>query len=298
MKISLILIIIALVVSVLIIVLILPKKKIRVEGPGLKTEVIIEEGLQRKNEVIKNYDNYIMNTQEKVVNILLAAFFIFVTGLIFYRSIFFSLMITPFALFYPKIRKKAIIKERRKTLTLQFKDALYSISSSLSAGKSVENAFVDTLKDQQILHLQKDTYIIIELKHILAKVAMNQTIEETLEDFAKRSKIEDIKDFADVFIICKRTGGNLIDAIKNSSKIISEKIEFRQELNNLLAQKKFEQKLLSIIPVLLILTLSWAASDYMDPIFATPAGKIVMTIALILISVGHAISKKIIDIEV
>ncbi|MBN4056579.1 MAG: pilus assembly protein TadB [Alkaliphilus sp.] len=239
-----------------------------------------------------------MNVLEKAVSVLIAAICIYVTGIIFYRSMYFALLITPLAFLYPERRKKAIIKERKKMLTLQFKEALYSISSSLSAGKSVENAFFSTLSDQQMLNLKKDTLIIIELKHILTKLAMNQTIEEALGDFAKRSNVEEIKDFADVFIICKRTGGNLIEAIKNSSKIISTKIEFRQELNNLLAQKKFEQKLLSIIPVFMILLLSWVANDYMSPIFTTTVGKIVMTIALALIALGNIISKKIIDIEV
>ncbi len=168
----------------------------------------------------------------------------------------------------------------------------------MSAGKSVESAFADALQDLKILHFQKDSLIIIEFKYIIAKLEMNQTVEETLGDFADRTNIEDIKNFADIFSICKRTGGNLIDAIKNSSKIITEKIEFKQELRNMLAQKKFEQKLLNVIPVVLILVLSWTAGGYMEPMFITIGGRVVMTIAMLIMLVAYVISKKIIDIEV
>lgn len=248
--------------------------------------------------IIDDYNVYRMSFKEKLINIILAAMFIIAVGLVFYRNIYLSVLFTPLALFYPKIKLKSIIKKRKERLLLQFKEALYLISSSLSAGKSVESAMSDTVKDLESLLSKQENYIIREFKYITSQLALNQNIEEVMTDFAHRSKVEDIANFADVFVVSKRTGGNLIEAIKNSVKVIAEKIEFKQELNTMLAQKKFEQKLLSIIPVVLVLLLTWTAPDYMEPVFTTFIGRVVMTVAVAILIFAYFISKKIMEIEI
>jgi len=133
---------------------------------------------------------------------------------------------------------------------------LYSISASLTAGKSVETAFR-------------------EVEYIVRRLEMNETIEDALEDLAKRSHLEDIQNFTDV-LTCKRTGGNLVNVIRNSTNIINDKIEIKEEINTLLAAKKFEQKVLSVMPFIMILILSLTTEDYMAPVFDTIVGRIVI----------------------
>ncbi len=123
------------------------------------------------------------------------------------------------------------------------------------------------------------------------------TVEEAIKDLAKRSDLEDINNFSDVICICKRTGGNLIEAIKNASGIISDKIEMKQEIETLLSSRKFEQKILNIMPVVMILVLSVTAKDYISPIFTTIQGKVAMTACLMLLSGAYAISNKIMNIR-
>ncbi|MCD5401723.1 type II secretion system F family protein [candidate division NPL-UPA2 bacterium] len=249
-------------------------------------------------EIIEDYNFYEMAFKEKLLNIMLAASCIIVVGMIFYRNIYLAVFFTPLALLYPKIKLKSIIKKRKEMLLIQFKEALYLVSSSLAAGKSVESAFCEAIEDLMSLFSSEDTLIIVEFKYIAAKLAMNETIEEIFIDFAARSKVEDIANFADIFVVSKRTGGNLVEAIKNSVKVIAEKIEFKQELNTMLAQKKFEQKLLNVIPIGMILLLSWMSPDYMEPVFTTVLGRIAMTVAVAILLVSYFISKKIMDIEV
>jgi len=79
--------------------------------------------------------------------------------------------------------------------------------------------------------------------------------------------------FTDVFKTCKRTGGNLVNVIRNSTNIINDKIEIKEEINTLLAAKKFEQKVLSVMPFIMILILSLTTEDYMAPVFDTIVGR-------------------------
>lgn len=240
-----------------------------------------------------DYDIYVMSFKEKSLYFLLAAAVLFVIGYIFYHNIILSLLLTPFALLYPKRKTKDIIEKRKNELNLQFKDLLYSLSSSLTAGKSVEMSFKEALKDLSILYPDPDTYIIREVEYIIRRLEMNETVEDVLEDLARRSHLEDIQNFTDVFKTCKRTGGNLVNVIRNSTNIINDKIEIKEEINTLLAAKKFEQKILSFMPLVMIVILSLTTDDYMAPVFDTIIGRIVMTFAIIIITAGYFISKKI-----
>lgn len=245
-----------------------------------------------------DYDIYQMALKEKLICVLTAGALIFAAGYVFYRSIVISLLLVPTALLYPGIRTKDIVRRRKTELNLQFREALYSISSSLSAGKSIETAFRDAHKELSIQYPDGEAYILAELEIINRKIDMNETIEEALADFAERSHLEDIINFADVFAVCKRTGGNLVQAVKNTAEIISEKIDIKQEINILLAEKRLEHKILNLMPVLIVLLLSTSAEEFMAPVFKEPLGRAAMTLSLMLFALSYYISRKIMDIEV
>jgi tight adherence protein B len=245
-----------------------------------------------------DYNIYCMPVNERIISVLAAGAVIFTAGYIFYRSIVLSLLLIPLALIYPRFRTKDIIKKRKNELNLQFREALYSIASSLSAGKSIESAFKDAQKELSIQYPDAGTYIIMELEQINKRLEMNETIEEALADFATRSHLEDILNFADVFTICKRTGGNLVQVVRNTAEIISEKSEVRQEINVLLTEKRLEHKILNLMPLFIVLMLSTSAEEFMAPVFNEPIGRAAMTFSLMLFTAAYFISRKIMDIEV
>lgn len=264
------------------------------EQPGVSSA----KGSVMKTNKLIDYDEYHLNPAETLFSVLLAAAFLFILCFIFYRSVFLALLVTPLAFLYPK-RRKAQLKERRKQeFKMQFKDALYSLSSSLMAGKSVEMAFHDVHQDLQILYPDPETPIIKEIGLIVRRLEMNETLEEGLIDLARRTHLEDIDSFVDVFTISKRSGGNLVEIIKNTSTIIADKLQIEQEIATMLAQRKLEQKILSIMPIAMILMLSWTTGDYMAPMFTTFSGRLAMTVAVSLLGIANIISGKIMRIEV
>jgi len=260
--------------------------------------LLLFEEKQKDGVELLDYNIYVMSVKERLLYITFAAATIFTVGYIFYRSIILSVLICPLALLYPKFRTKELIARRKNDLNLQFKDLLYSLSSSLSAGRAAETAMKDVLKDLAIQYPDPDTYILKEVEYIIHRIEMNATIEATFEDLAKRSHIEDIQSFSDVFNSCKRSGGNIVEIIRNTSNIINDKIEIKQEIETLLSEKKFEQKVLNVMPLLMIVILSLSAKDYMEPVFSTLAGRAVMTVSILLLVTAYFISGKIMDINI
>lgn len=260
-----------------------------------------KEVIEKKDETTSgciDYNEYTMSNTEKLMYSIVAVVSVFIVAYIFYHSFVLALLLSPIGLFYPAIRKKEIIKKRKNELTLQFKDMLFSLSSSLSAGKSVEMAFRNVLSDLSIVYPDPDTYILRETEYIIRKISMNETVEEALSDFSDRAHLEDIDDFVDVFRTCKRTGGNLIDVIRNTSNIINDKIMIGEEINTILSEKKFEQKVLNVIPILMVLFLTLSADDYMEPLFNSIIGRLAMTASIGLLIIAYFVSKKITDIKI
>lgn len=253
---------------------------------------------ENENKGIIDYDIYTMAKKEVIIYILIATIFVFTVTFIFYRSYIISVVFVPLSLLYPGIKTKEIIKKRKNNLNLQFKEALYALSSSLSSGKSIEMAFKDSLNDLFILYPDPNTYIIREFQYIIRRIDMNETIEKVLSDFADRAHLEDISNFVDVLITSKRMGGNIVEILKNTSNVIADKIHIKNDIDIMLSEKKLEQRLLNIIPIGLVLLLSLNAKDYMELVFETILGRVMMTISIILLGIAYFISRKIMDIEV
>lgn len=250
-----------------------------------------------ENEAIR-YDQYRMKLGELVLNLLMAMGFFFLVGMIFYDHLVISLVLSLLGITWIPGRKRELASKRKELVKLQFKDALYFISVSLSTGKSFETALIDAQQALERVYPDKNALIIKELELINARVMMNMPVEQALADFADRVQLEEVKNFSDVFSISKRAGANLVEVIKNTSNMIREKIEVKQEIENLVAGKKLEQKILNLTPFVLVFVIKSSSSGFLDPLFTTAAGRVVMTVALLLMLIGNLISKKIMNIEV
>jgi len=244
-----------------------------------------------------DYNLYKLASAQKVTYIVLAAAALFATGFIFFRNFYISALWCFLSPVYPILAVKRIIKKRKASLTLQFRDALYSISSSLSAGNSVERAFEAALSDLLILYPDKNTDIIKEFELISRKIKVNETIESALKDFAVRASIDDITCFADVFFICKSTGGNLVEVIRNTCNILNQKMDVRNEIEILVTEQKISQRILSVMPFGLLILIMTSSPDYIEPLY-TPKGNAIMSFVLLLLIASYFIGAKITDINI
>lgn len=278
------------------------QKRKQVEKEEFKKRARSIEEIRKRTiggELLIDYAVYNMKFQERIKYILFAAAVIWGISYLFYDSILFSFIMSALGIFYPKFKKKDLIEKRKNDLNLQFKEAISSLASSLAAGQSVENAFKEVLKDLKLLYPNDDTYIIQEFKLINRRIENGEIIERAIGDFANRSDIDDIRNFSDVFITCKRTGGDLVQIIKRTADIIADKIEIQQDIRVLVSQKKFESKIMAVAPLGILLFLRMSSPDYVEPLYGFDgAGPVVMTFALVCVAVSLIISQKIMKIDV
>lgn len=232
-----------------------------------------------------DYTRYTMSVKEKLMSVAFAAIFLGAVGYVFFHQWLAAGLIALLSLAYPNVRRPALIRKRQEELGQQFKQALYSLSSSLSAGKSVENAFVDAARDLHFLYGGKKTYILLEFERISAKIHNGENVESALFEFSNRTGLDDVRQFADVFSICKRTGGNLVEVIRKTSQVIGEKLDIQQEISVMVAQKRFESKVLGAAPIVVVGLLAYSSPDYMGPLYEGAVGRVIMFASLALLGV-------------
>lgn len=246
-----------------------------------------------------NYAVYRLSAREFIFNAGIAILFLGFLGYLFYESWIMAGILGAFGLMFPFMRKKSLLAQRKEKLNLQFKEAIASLSSSLAAGRSIENSFKEVVDDLYLLYPDPSTYIIREFEIINRRVENGETIERAVQDFGIRSDIEDIMNFANVFITCKRTGGNLVEVIRRTSDIISEKIDIQQDVSVMLAQKKFESRIMSLAPIGMILLLKYSAADYLAPMYQWgEKGPLIMTVCLGILGFSYWMGQRIMNIKV
>jgi tight adherence protein B len=244
-----------------------------------------------------NYDSHRLSLKENISYLLQGLLITIVLGLLFYRSTIAVLLLSPVLYFYRKRKADNLIKERKWQLNLEFKEGITALSAALEAGYSAEHAFEEACRDLSRVFNEK-SLVIREFQYITNQIHMNITVEKALSDFAKRSGVEDILSFSEIFCTAKRTGGDLINIIKITSSVISDKIEVKREIRTLVTAKRLEANIMKVIPLFILIYLTFSSPGFLNPLYHNVTGIAVMTIFLICYLGAYILIDKIIDIEV
>lgn len=246
---------------------------------------------------VNDYRTYSMSRLELFKCYVTANCVLVAAGWVFFRDTYICVALCSLSFIYPVLKKKDIIKKRKENMCQQFREALQSVAASLSAGRSIEIAFKMAVEDLKIIYPSGNADIIKEFELINRKVEMNESLKSALMDFAERSDIEDIRNFVDVFIVCKDAGGNLVEVIRNTCSVINQKIDIMKEIDVIVAEQKLSQRILGIMPFILLVLIIISSPDYVRPLY-TPQGHIVMLVVLALLMLSYFISDRIMNIKV
>ena len=244
-----------------------------------------------------DYDIYKFSLKETVLyvceGLLICALFAYV----FFRSYIAFIFMLPVIFLVLKKKNKECKDKRKQALSLQFRELMNSVIASLQAGYSIENAFVNSYRDMLLL-FGKGSLITRELAYINNSIRNNKNIEELLEDLGQRSHIDDIRDFAEIFKIAKRSGGELPVIIKRTADIIADKMEVKRKISTIISSKKTEQSIMNIVPFGIVLYIDASSPGFFDSLYHNVPGILIMTVVMIVYLTAYFLAEKIIDIKI
>lgn len=261
-----------------------------------------------------NYNVYHMSTLEKVLYFVIAFAVGAAIGYLFYGgigkdefglpttmthvlnvSIMVAVGVVAGILFVPT-RVEAIVLKKKSDLNRQFRDMLEALTTSLNAGKNVNDSFVSVYEDLKVQYDQ-DAFILQELELVISGIQNNIPIESVLEDFGNRSGNDDIKSFANVFKISYRKGGNIKDIIRNTHSILSDKMEIKEEIETIVTSNKTEQNIMIVMPIALIAIIKMMSPEFAEN-FVSPVGLIATTISMVCFVAAYFVGKAVLNIKV
>lgn len=246
---------------------------------------------------MQDYHKYRYSTKELIRYLLEWAVVSIALGYLFYQHLIGILLLFPISILYLRRKRHALIKERKWKLNLEFMDGIQALSAALEAGYSAEHAMEEAVRD--LLHIYSENSMIIkEFNYMVNQVHMNIPIERALEDFGKRSGVEDIRNFSEVFKTAKRTRGDMLQIIKISRDIICDKIEVKREIVTMISAKRLEANIMRVIPLLILAYLMLSSPDFLKPMYHNPFGILLMSIFLLFYFFAFLMIDRIVSIEI
>jgi tight adherence protein B len=246
--------------------------------------------------MVENYDIYRFSPLENVRYILEGFIVVLIFGALFYKSILGLIILSPTIYIYYKRKKGELADKRKWQLNIEFRDGINSLSAAIGAGFSAELAIIEAIKDLKRMY-PDGAMIIKEFTYLVNRIQMNIAVERALYDFGERSHVEDIVSFAEVFATAKRTGGDIIQIINSTGRIISDRLEVKREIITLITAKKFEASIMKIVPLGIICYLTVSSPGFLNPLYHNLLGIIVMTALLIIYLFTYRMIDKITSIE-
>ena len=216
---------------------------------------------------------------------------------VFYRSFAVFLVFAPVGALYPLLKRKELINRRKARLLSEFREGISALSSALSAGFSLENSMKESEAEMWMIY-GSGSLIAAEFAYINHRVGMNIPVEQAWEEFAERSNEDDVRNFAGVVKVAKRSGGEIVSIIAHTADTIGDKIHIEDEIRTMTAAKRFEQKIMNAIPIGIVLYIEFTSPGFFDSMYASIGGRAIMTACMAVYIAAIYLSGKILDIEI
>lgn len=172
----------------------------------------------------------------------------------------------------------------------QLAEALGLAARSLRAGHPVLAAF-------QLIVDESEAPIRDTFGEIIQQQALGKSLEESIRTTAEASSSTDLKLFAASMIIQLQSGGNLADMMDRLDEVIRDRIKLHRKARVLTSQTKMSKDILIAIPLMLFAYLYFFKPGYLEPLYTTYPGKVMLVIAAACLITGTWIMNKIAELH-
>lgn len=171
------------------------------------------------------------------------------------------------------------------------------MQTAVRAGYSMEQGVTECRREMERLFGNGDD-LVRELRYMESQMQVGVPVEQLFWNLGQRSGVEEIRNFGDIFLIARRSGGNLGKILGNLAEVLGEKIRVTGEIQVAIAGKKLEQLVMSMVPGVMILYMQVTSSGFLDVLYHNLPGVLVMTGCLGVYLFSFRMGRKIVRIQV
>lgn len=244
-----------------------------------------------------DYQTYVFGKKEWVGLILEFFLVVCMINYFCYRSWIFFLVSLPGMIWFVKWKRKMKMEKRIGLLNDHFQEALRSLETAVRAGYSMEQGVGECRKELEQIY-GNDDVMVKEFLFMEQQIRLGVPVEQLFLDFGKRSGVEDIRNFGEIFLISRRSGGNLGQILEKMADVMGEKIKVNRDIQTTVSGKKMEQAIMSMVPAGMILYVRYTSEGILDVLYHNVWGVLIMTVCLAVYFVSVKMGRKIVRISV
>lgn len=245
----------------------------------------------------QNYNQYRFSGREWVRCMLEIVGIVTMINYFCYRSWWVFLGILPWGFWYVKWKKRQKMEKRKLLLYYHFQDVLHGLLTAVRAGYSMEQAVCECRKELEQIYGEEED-LVKELIYMERQMKVGISPEQLFLDLGQRSGVEDIRSFGEIFLISRRSGGNLGEIMEKLARVLGEKIRVRREIEVCISGKRTEQMVMSLVPGGMILYMQLTSKGFMDVLYNNVLGAAIMTVCLAVYLFSFWMGRKIVRISV
>lgn len=185
---------------------------------------------------------------------------------------------------------RRMVNKRLKVFEVQLCDAIQIISNAMKSGYSFFQALSRVAEDSQ-------EPLCSAFKQVIKDISLGKTMESAFEQLLEHFPLEDLQLMVSAILIQKEIGGNLSDILDNMLDTLRERQRIQQEVRALTAQGRLSGAIVVSLPLAIMGILFITSPSYMNTLFTTLGGQIMLGIAGSSQLLGILAIKKIIRIE-
>ncbi len=186
--------------------------------------------------------------------------------------------------------KHRLNKRNRKFMD-RFADGIDMIVRAVRAGNPVNSSL-------RLVAEHGESPVKDEFRILVDEVTYGRPLTEALARMAKRVPEYDVSFFVVVLTVQQETGGNLGEVLGKLSYIIRKRQELFLKVRAITSEGRATAWILGALPIFLIGALFWVSPGYLDPMFETKIGNMMLLAAGLLIGFGFYVIRRMSQIEV
>jgi tight adherence protein B len=180
--------------------------------------------------------------------------------------------------------------KRRQLFGEQLGDHLAVVGGSLRVGHSLPAALSAALDEapEPARH---------EFERVVADERLGMPLEDALGNVSRRMENREVEHVALLARLQREVGSDAAEMVDQVVATVRERQELRRTVRTMTAQGRFAQLVLSVLPVVALLLLTVTNRPYVEPLYTTSGGHIVLVLAALLVVAGSLVIRKIITIK-
>ncbi len=182
-------------------------------------------------------------------------------------------------------------KKRLEQFNLQLTEALVTMSNSLRAGFSIQQAF-ETIVQEGRKPIAQEFGVFVQQTRVGVR------FEDALANMEERVESEDLTLMVRAIEISRQTGGNLTEVFDIIASTIRERSRIEGKIKSMTAMGRLQGIVVGLVPIFLLLIMTVIDPKMMADFFSDYIGIALLVLVVILLGAGFFVIHKIVSIEV